>query len=93
MRKSTEAVSVRVDVDTKKYVELFAVKRNLSLTDALASIVREQEYAEPMTFKICRCISDFIGVNQTIEDVRAMDDGDGYENYSVSVDGAPQLDL
>jgi hypothetical protein len=89
MHKSREAVSVRVDVETKKYVELFAIKRNLSLTDALASIVRERECAEPMTFKMCRCISDFIGINETIEDVTKREDGYGYENYSVSVDGAP----
>jgi hypothetical protein len=89
MYKSREAVSVRVDVETKKYVELFARKRNLSLTEALASIVREREYAEPMTFKMCRCISDFIGINETNEDVSKREDGYGYENYDVSVDGAP----
>jgi hypothetical protein len=50
MRKSREAVSVRVDVETYKYLTLFAETHRMPITDALARVVREREEQEPMSF-------------------------------------------
>jgi hypothetical protein len=78
MRKPREAVSVRIDAESYKYLKLFAESYGLSITDALAAIIREHEHADPMTFKILHVIAPF-GPGRP---------GIGDEIYDVNVDGA-----
>lgn len=73
MRKSREAVSVRVDAAVHKYLKLFANSHSQSITKALASVVRDRELAEPMTFKIVRVIVP----DAEQYDVKVNGDGDG----------------
>lgn len=56
MCKHREANSVRVDAAAYKYLKLYANSHRQSITNALASVVRECEKAEPMTFQIVRVI-------------------------------------
>jgi len=56
MRKTREVVSVRVGADAFKYLPVLARAKGQTKTDALASLIKEHEQAEPLTFKIVRVI-------------------------------------
>jgi hypothetical protein len=57
MRKDREeAFNVSVDAEDYKYLRLLALSNGQSITGAIASLVREREDAEPLTFKIIRVI-------------------------------------
>jgi hypothetical protein len=51
MRKHKEAVSVRVDGEAYKYLKLMAHSYGQSITDPIASLVREREHKKPLTFR------------------------------------------
>ena len=76
MRKRKEAVSVRVDANSYKCLKLLALSYGQSITAALASMVREYEHDNPMTFtfKITRVI-----------------DPDGGEQIDLTVNGGESI--
>jgi hypothetical protein len=52
----SKTVSVRVDVEDYKYLKLLALSSGQPITNAITSLVREREDAEPMSFKIVNVI-------------------------------------
>jgi hypothetical protein len=58
MRKSRKAMSVRVDAEDYKYLQLLALSTEQTIAGAISAAIKQLEQAKPITFRILKIIQN-----------------------------------